>query len=39
MVELAFATGWRLDELEQLDDVTLATLVDVHLERGQRQHG
>jgi hypothetical protein len=29
MIELAFATGWRLEELRALDDVSLATLVDV----------
>lgn len=39
MVELAFATGWRLEELERLDDATLATLVDVLQERSSRRHG
>lgn len=29
MIELALATGWRVDELEALDPRELATIVDV----------
>ena len=40
MIELAVATGWRLEELEALDEVELATFVDVLEERQARsRHG
>lgn len=39
MVELAVATGWRLDALEALDDVELATFVDVLAERNGGRRG
>jgi hypothetical protein len=40
MIELVVLTGWRLDELEALDEEELATLVDVYLERhGGRPRG
>ena len=34
MIELVVLTGWRLEELEQLEPEELATLVDVYLEQG-----
>jgi hypothetical protein len=33
IIELAIVTGWRPAELQALDDVSLATLVDVLAER------
>jgi hypothetical protein len=36
MIELAVAVGWTLEELERLDDVQLATMIDV-LERRARR--
>ena len=39
MIELAVATGWRLADLQALDDVELATLVDVLTARGATRHG
>jgi hypothetical protein len=37
MIELAIVLGWRLDDVEALDDVQLATLVDVLQERETRR--
>jgi hypothetical protein len=37
MIELAVVTGWSLDAIAALDDVELATFVDVVAERGRRR--
>jgi hypothetical protein len=40
MIELALATGWRLPEIERLDPVTFATLIDILEDRSaRRRHG
>ena len=36
MMELALALGWTLDEVRELDETQLATLVDVLQERHGR---
>jgi len=36
MIELALATGWTPTELRALDELELATLIDVLEHRGRR---